>query len=145
MSTHIESDLADDLLPGVEAIAAYLGFDKRQVDWQIRKGQIPVTRMGRLIIGSKRALRARFYSSSHRLNCSRLRSISWHVQEAMKRSLDAERFEIGRVWPAFPSPFRCGGIYHRAVWLSVLAAMARQTGGDRRRPGVPQGGPLSNL
>jgi len=60
MSTHIESDLADDLLPGVEAIAAYLGFDKRQVDWQIRKGQIPVTRMGRLIIGSKRALRARF-------------------------------------------------------------------------------------
>jgi hypothetical protein len=60
MPTDNESDLADDLLLGVEAIAAYIGLDKRQVDWQIRKGQIPVTRMGRLIIGSKSALRRRF-------------------------------------------------------------------------------------
>ena len=60
MPTHIESDLAADLLLGVEAIAQYIGLDKRQVDWQIRKGQIPVTRMGRLIVGSKSALRRRF-------------------------------------------------------------------------------------
>jgi hypothetical protein len=37
MPTDNESDLADDLLLGVEAIAAYIGLDKRQVDWQIRK------------------------------------------------------------------------------------------------------------
>jgi hypothetical protein len=60
MTTHIESDLADDLLLGVEAIAKYIGLDKRQADWQIRRGTIPVTRMGRLIVGSKSALRRRF-------------------------------------------------------------------------------------
>jgi hypothetical protein len=62
MPTHNEpeSDLAADLLPGVEAIAKFTGLKKRQVDWQIRNGTIPVTRLGRLIVGSKSALRRRF-------------------------------------------------------------------------------------
>jgi excisionase family DNA binding protein len=51
---------ATDLLVGTEAIAEYLGLGKRQIDWQIRNGNIPVTRMGRKIIGSKAALRRRF-------------------------------------------------------------------------------------
>jgi hypothetical protein len=68
MPTRIESesDLAADLLPGVEAIAKFTGLKKRQVDWQIRNGNIPVTRMGRLIIGSKSALRRRFAVADER-------------------------------------------------------------------------------
>jgi hypothetical protein len=52
--------LADDLLHGAKEIADYLGVDERQARWQIDHGSIPVTRMGRLIVSSKSALRRRF-------------------------------------------------------------------------------------
>jgi hypothetical protein len=57
MPTHDETPLADDLLHGVEAIAKFIGKNPRQTDWQIRRGNIPVKRLGRLIIGSKSRLR----------------------------------------------------------------------------------------
>jgi hypothetical protein len=60
MSTHVESDLAEDLLFGIEKIAAYLGLGKRQADHQIRAGNIPVKRMGRLVVSRKSALRRHF-------------------------------------------------------------------------------------
>lgn len=63
MPTQNEQPLSADLLDGTEAIAEFLGLGKRQVDWQIRQGNIPVTRMGRRIIGSKSALRRRFTPS----------------------------------------------------------------------------------
>ena len=52
--------LADDLLHGAEQIGTFLGISERQARHQIDQGNIPVTRMGRLIVGSKSALRQRF-------------------------------------------------------------------------------------
>jgi hypothetical protein len=57
MRTHDETPLAEDLLHGVREIAAYIGKNERQTSWQIRQGNLPVTRLGRLIIGSKSRLR----------------------------------------------------------------------------------------
>jgi hypothetical protein len=50
-----ESDLADDLLWGVTAIAAYINRNERQTDHAIRSGNLPVKRMGKLIVSSKSA------------------------------------------------------------------------------------------
>jgi len=55
-----ESDLADDLLVGVDAIARFVGLNKRQADWQIRAGRLPIKRMGRLVTSTKSALRRHF-------------------------------------------------------------------------------------
>jgi hypothetical protein len=52
-----ESDLAADLLFGIEAIAKYIGIGKRQAHHAIVCGHIPIRRMGRTIVGSKSALR----------------------------------------------------------------------------------------
>jgi hypothetical protein len=48
--------LADDLLDGAAAIASYIGKTRRETYWVIQQGQIPAGRLGRKIIGSKRAL-----------------------------------------------------------------------------------------
>jgi hypothetical protein len=50
--------LASDLLHGAKAIAEFL--DERACRWQIDNGAIPITRMGRRIVGSKKVLRQRF-------------------------------------------------------------------------------------
>jgi hypothetical protein len=55
-----ERPLAQDLLHGAREIADFLGIEERQARHQIDRGNIPVTRMGRLIIGSKEVLRRRF-------------------------------------------------------------------------------------
>ena len=57
MSQQTEAPLSDDLLHGVAAIAEYLGVPERKIHWQIRKGNLPVVRLGRLIVGSKHQLR----------------------------------------------------------------------------------------
>jgi excisionase family DNA binding protein len=57
MSQQTESPLSADLLHGVAAIAEYLGVPERKIHWQIRQGNIPVARLGRLIVGSKSQLR----------------------------------------------------------------------------------------
>jgi hypothetical protein len=59
-----DTPLASDLLHGAKEIADYLGIDERQARWQIDHGSIPVTRMGRLIVSSKSALRRRFVPST---------------------------------------------------------------------------------
>ncbi len=55
-----EKPLAKDLLHGAKEIADFLGIEERQARHQIDQGNIPVTRMGRLIVSSKTALRRRF-------------------------------------------------------------------------------------
>jgi hypothetical protein len=62
MSQHTElppaSDLlASDLLHGVAAIARFVGISERQAHWQISQGNLPIVRLGRLIVGSKSQLR----------------------------------------------------------------------------------------
>jgi len=52
--------LAEDLLHGAAEIGAFLGINERAVFYQISNGEIPVVRMGRLIVASKNALRRRF-------------------------------------------------------------------------------------
>jgi len=52
-------DLADDLLWGVPAIAAYIGQETRAVHYLIAKGVLPVRRLGhRTLVASKQELRA---------------------------------------------------------------------------------------
>jgi hypothetical protein len=60
MHPNEERPLADDLLIGADPIAAFLGLTTRQARHQIARGEIPVARMGRWIVGSKRVLRSRF-------------------------------------------------------------------------------------
>jgi hypothetical protein len=56
-----DATLADDLLVGAKAIAAYLGLNERQVFHQAANGGLPaVQRMGKLLIASKQRLR-RYY------------------------------------------------------------------------------------
>jgi hypothetical protein len=52
--------LAADLLHGAQEIADFLGIPTASVFYQVARGQIPVTRMGRLIIASKTTLRRHF-------------------------------------------------------------------------------------
>jgi hypothetical protein len=63
MNTQDEKPLSEDLLHGAKAIADFLGIEERQARHQIDQGNIPVTRLGRLIIGSKQVLRRRFVPS----------------------------------------------------------------------------------
>jgi hypothetical protein len=60
MDPNNEQPLAKDLLIGAAPIAKFLGLTERATRHQIDRGQIPVTRMGRLIVGSKRVLRRHF-------------------------------------------------------------------------------------
>jgi hypothetical protein len=58
--------LAGDLLHGVKAIAEFLGIPERHAFYQIENDNIPVTRMGRKIVGSKSALRKHFVPQAQR-------------------------------------------------------------------------------
>jgi hypothetical protein len=49
-------NIADDLLKGAEAIAAFLGEDQRAVFYQISKGKIPHYRVGSNIRARKSVL-----------------------------------------------------------------------------------------
>jgi hypothetical protein len=60
MHPEYEQPLSKDLLFGAAPIAKFLGLTERQARHQIDHGQIPVTRMGRLIVASKRVLRRHF-------------------------------------------------------------------------------------
>lgn len=51
-------NLADDVLKGAEAIAAFLGEDMRAVFYQINKHAIPHYRVGKLIRARKSVLTA---------------------------------------------------------------------------------------
>ena len=53
-------DLAEDLLDGADEIAAFLGWKPRRVFYAVEREQIPVTRSGKRIIGSKTKLRRHF-------------------------------------------------------------------------------------
>jgi hypothetical protein len=55
-----ERPLADDLLFGARAIGEFIGLDERQTFHQAANGNIPVTKMGRLIVASRRMLRRHF-------------------------------------------------------------------------------------
>lgn len=55
-----DDSLADDLLHGAAAIGDFLGISERAARHQIDAGRIPVSRLGRLIVGSKSVLRRRF-------------------------------------------------------------------------------------
>jgi hypothetical protein len=52
-----ERPLREDLLFGAAAIAQYVGITERQARHQIDQGNLPVARLGRLIVGSKSQLR----------------------------------------------------------------------------------------
>jgi hypothetical protein len=52
--------LADDLIYGAEEIGDFLGITARAAYHQIESGNLPVKRMGRLIVASKSALRRAF-------------------------------------------------------------------------------------
>lgn len=54
------STLADDLLHGAKEIGEFLGLSERQARHQIDAGNLPVARLGQLIVGSKTVLRRRF-------------------------------------------------------------------------------------
>jgi hypothetical protein len=49
--------LADDLLYGASAIADFLGVTEMQVYHWVRKDRIPVGKMGKTLIASRRQLR----------------------------------------------------------------------------------------
>jgi hypothetical protein len=57
---HTEGDasLADDLLRGVPAIAAFLGENPRRMYYLLEKGLIPAGKVGASWVGSKRTIRA---------------------------------------------------------------------------------------
>jgi excisionase family DNA binding protein len=52
--------LADDLLPGANAAAAYIGVKPRAVYHLVEKGQLPCVRMGRKIFFRKSELERAF-------------------------------------------------------------------------------------
>jgi len=60
MTSQDEKPLATDLLHGAKEIGDFLGISERAARHAIDAGSIPVTRMGRLIIGSRTILRKRF-------------------------------------------------------------------------------------
>jgi hypothetical protein len=44
-------------LVGAEAIAEFTGLKPRQVYWQFEAGNLPLVKLGRLLVGSKAKLR----------------------------------------------------------------------------------------
>jgi hypothetical protein len=55
-----DAPLADDLIVGAAAIARETGFSPRQIFYFAARGQIPVRKMGRLLIASRARLRKHF-------------------------------------------------------------------------------------
>lgn len=60
MSTDTEKPLADDLLPGVKAIAQHIGEPEKRVFYMLEKGQIPGRRVGRRWYSTRSALAKAF-------------------------------------------------------------------------------------
>lgn len=58
------NSIADDLLDGADQIAGFLGWSKSRVYRAIDLGHLPVTRFGRRIVGSKRALGEKFQNAA---------------------------------------------------------------------------------
>ncbi len=52
-----DTELADDLLPGADEIAKFIGINRRRVYWFIEKGTLPHRKCGELIVGSRSAIR----------------------------------------------------------------------------------------
>jgi hypothetical protein len=52
--------VSDDLLISAEAIADEIGLTPQQVYYQYRAGNLPLKKLGALLIASKRALREHF-------------------------------------------------------------------------------------
>jgi hypothetical protein len=48
--------LADDLLTGASAIAAYLGWPERRVYYMAEKGYLPITHVGTLLVSRRSQL-----------------------------------------------------------------------------------------
>jgi hypothetical protein len=59
MSKH-KNSIASDLLHGANEVSKFLGIPERQVYYYVEKGQLPVTKMGSLIVASKTVLRRHF-------------------------------------------------------------------------------------
>ena len=59
-----DDSLATDLLHGAREIAEFLGVTPRKVFYYVERGQIPVTKLGSLIVASKSALRQHFVEKS---------------------------------------------------------------------------------
>jgi hypothetical protein len=57
-----DAPLADDLIVGAAAIARETGFSQRQIFYFASRGQIPVRKMGRLLVASRARLRKHFGS-----------------------------------------------------------------------------------
>jgi hypothetical protein len=55
-----DDSISTDLLHGAREISRYLGIPERRVFYYVAKKQLPVTRLGSLIIGSKKVLRRHF-------------------------------------------------------------------------------------
>jgi hypothetical protein len=60
MSKAREDSLSPDLLHGAKAIGEFLGLSERQVWHHAENHNLPVKKMGRLLIGSKTVLRRHF-------------------------------------------------------------------------------------
>jgi hypothetical protein len=55
-----DESLADDLLRGADAIAAFLGLGRRQAFHFLQKGSIPAVKEGNVWVGSKSRLRKHY-------------------------------------------------------------------------------------
>ena len=64
MTSKTDETLADDLLRGCDAIAAFVGIDPRSAFHYLQAGQIPATKLGRLWLGSRSRLRRHFSEST---------------------------------------------------------------------------------
>jgi len=51
-----DTELRNDLLWGADAIAQYIGRNKRQTYYLLEKGQVPARKVGDLWLGSKTTL-----------------------------------------------------------------------------------------
>ena len=57
MTTETQTTLADDLLSGVSAIAAFIGEEERRTYYLLEKRYLPAGKIGATWLGSKRTLR----------------------------------------------------------------------------------------
>jgi len=53
-------NIAGDLLHGARQIGTFLGLPERKVFYYVARGEIPVTKLGSLIVASKTVLRRHF-------------------------------------------------------------------------------------
>jgi hypothetical protein len=65
-TTNNDESLAEDLLNGTSAIANFLGWKKRETDYAVQHGRIPVFRIGVKIFARKSELRARLTAASYK-------------------------------------------------------------------------------